>query len=276
MKDIFWEKTIPILKLIGSGTRPFLNGQTTADILKVEQDQFVQCCWLSTSGKIRCLLEILLHDNWAEVGVIAGDVQNIYEEFNRVIFPSDRVEIESIAEIRRVQKLSYKESWKDTYVVWLKKNNLLTEYINDFKIASPEEVEAWRIFQGMPLAPGEINGETNPFELGISDLISFDKGCYLGQETIAKINRNSLVKQKLRYWESDDQILMGEKLIRENKDSGDNYTKTVGFVTSSIISVSGNSNGLALVRNHSLDESELLTFNGSKKINLKIPLGFAE
>ncbi len=276
MKDIFWENNIPTLKLSGSGTRSFLNGQTTANILKAEKGQFVKCCWLYTSGKIRCLLEILLHDNGAEVAVIAGNTQNIYEEFDRVIFPADRVEIGPIKEIRRVQKLSYKESWKNTYVVWLKENQLLTECIQNSKIATFEEFEKWRLFQGIPASPGEINGETNPFELGVSDLISFDKGCYLGQETIAKINRNSLVKQKLMYWESDDPILIGEKLISESQVKCNKHAKNVGFVTSSIISASGNSNGLAIIRKQYLDQSELLSCNGSKKINIKIPLGFAE
>ncbi|MEC8529550.1 MAG: chlorite dismutase family protein [Thermoproteota archaeon] len=33
----------------------------------------------------------------------------------------------------------------------------------------------------------EINGKNNPLELGLQDLIDFNKGCYLGQETISKI-----------------------------------------------------------------------------------------
>ena len=48
-----------------------------------------------------------------------------------------------------------------------------------------------------------MNGETNLLELGLSGRISLDKGCYLGQETMAKLVGKAGVKQQLRCWSSD-------------------------------------------------------------------------
>ena len=54
-----------------------------------------------------------------------------------------------------------------------------------------------RILQGKPKPTSELNEEFNPLESGLWDAISFDKGCYIGQETIARLNTYQGVKQKL-------------------------------------------------------------------------------
>jgi tRNA-modifying protein YgfZ len=54
-----------------------------------------------------------------------------------------------------------------------------------------------RIQQGRP-APGlELTDDYNPLEAGLWQTISFSKGCYIGQETIARLNTYQGVKQQL-------------------------------------------------------------------------------
>lgn len=57
--------------------------------------------------------------------------------------------------------------------------------------------EKLRILQGKPKPTSELNEEFNPLESGLWEAISFDKGCYIGQETIARLNTYQGVKQKL-------------------------------------------------------------------------------
>ncbi|BAW96499.1 glycine cleavage T-protein [[Synechococcus] sp. NIES-970] len=60
--------------------------------------------------------------------------------------------------------------------------------------------EAWeqlRIHQGRPVPDHELTEDYNPLEAGLWDCISFDKGCYIGQETIARLNTYKGVKQRL-------------------------------------------------------------------------------
>jgi folate-binding protein YgfZ len=47
--------------------------------------------------------------------------------------------------------------------------------------------EALRIEAGEPLSGRELTAETNPLEAGLSDAIGFSKGCYTGQEVIARM-----------------------------------------------------------------------------------------
>lgn len=58
--------------------------------------------------------------------------------------------------------------------------------------------EQLRITQGRPKPDHELTEDYNPLEVGLWQTISFDKGCYIGQETIARLNTYQGVK--LRLW----------------------------------------------------------------------------
>ncbi|MBD2597352.1 folate-binding protein YgfZ [Nostoc spongiaeforme FACHB-130] len=57
--------------------------------------------------------------------------------------------------------------------------------------------ETLRILQGRPNPDAELTDDYNPLEVGLWQTISFDKGCYIGQETIARLNTYKGVKQNL-------------------------------------------------------------------------------
>ncbi len=54
-----------------------------------------------------------------------------------------------------------------------------------------------RIQQGRPAPDYELTDDYNPLEAGLWNTISFEKGCYIGQETIARLNTYKGVKQRL-------------------------------------------------------------------------------
>lgn len=57
--------------------------------------------------------------------------------------------------------------------------------------------ERLRIEQGRPAPDHELTEDYNPLEAGLWQTISFDKGCYIGQETIARLDTYKGVKQQL-------------------------------------------------------------------------------
>jgi hypothetical protein len=66
--------------------------------------------------------------------------------------------------------------------------------------AVPLEEQVWerlRIEQGRPMPDRELTDEFNPLEAGLWHTISLDKGCYIGQETIARLHTYRGVKQQL-------------------------------------------------------------------------------
>lgn len=54
-----------------------------------------------------------------------------------------------------------------------------------------------RIEQGRPLPGAELTEDYNPLEAALWQAVSFDKGCYIGQETIARLQTYQGVKQQL-------------------------------------------------------------------------------
>lgn len=57
--------------------------------------------------------------------------------------------------------------------------------------------EQLRIEQGRPAPDFELTDDYNPLEARLLHAISYDKGCYIGQETIARLNTYKGVKQQL-------------------------------------------------------------------------------
>lgn len=60
--------------------------------------------------------------------------------------------------------------------------------------------EAWqtlRVEWGRPGPDSELNLEHNPWEAGLEDAIHMDKGCYIGQEVVARLDTYQKTKQRL-------------------------------------------------------------------------------
>ena len=272
---LIWDETFPSLLLKGQGTTSFLHGQTTADVFaKKELDRIFMSCWLSTKGSLKAVLEIRLSDDMAEIVIICGEINSIRDGFESVIFPADKVKLEVIDPIRRRQEINNISSWKESGCSWVDDNNLSIDGITKYKKATKEELEGWKIRQGIPSFDKEMNGETNPYELGLADTINLDKGCYLGQEAMAKFFRSKSLKYQLRYWEAygeNDNFQIGKKFFNTNKNEG--YKKNVGVVTSSIRVDDNFFNGLALIKKTFLDHDFCFSENGDS-ITIKKPISF--
>jgi hypothetical protein len=108
--------------------------------------------------------------------------------------------------------------------------------------AVPLGEQAWqelRLRQGRPLPGHELTDEFNPLEAGLWHTISWDKGCYIGQETIARLDTYNGVKQQLWGFHTDRPVEVGATVtVADGK---------VGQVTSVSASTDGYM-GLAYVK----------------------------
>ena len=92
-----------------------------------------------------------------------------------------------------------------------------------------DDMKLLRIDQGIPSYPNELNEDRNPLEANLKPYINFNKGCYIGQEVVARLNTYGRVQRFLFHLEveSDTPLKEGSRLMSE--ESGED----VGFVTSS-------------------------------------------
>lgn len=78
-----------------------------------------------------------------------------------------------------------------------------------------------RVEHGYPAFGRELSLEYIPLETRLTDAVSFTKGCYVGQEIIARMeSRNRLAKQ-LMGLRLPRAVELGGKLRREGKEAGD-------------------------------------------------------
>lgn len=87
--------------------------------------------------------------------------------------------------------------------------------------------ELLRIEAGLPAGGRELTEEHNPWEALLSDAISLEKGCYVGQEVIARLNTYKKVSKflvRLRV-EGSDEPAPGTPLRHQGQ--------AIGSVTSS-------------------------------------------
>jgi tRNA-modifying protein YgfZ len=108
--------------------------------------------------------------------------------------------------------------------------------------AMPIDEDAWeclRIAQGRPKPDAELTEDYNPLEVGLWQTISFSKGCYIGQETIARLNTYKGVKQYLWGIKLAKSVAVGTVMMVDGEKVG---------VLTSCSEVDGERLGLGYVR----------------------------
>ena len=255
MQDItkkFWLEKFDCFSVTGKDARKFLNGITTSNILNSE-NKVIKTCWLTPNGVLRSIIEILFFERSLEVIILAGNTNEIIDYFNQIIFPADDVLLSEPSLINRIQEIDESSSWRTYQPIFFKTEDKEFEiYKNKLNLLNPNDLKLWKINQAIPSLGMEINGKNNPLELGLQDLIDFNKGCYLGQETMSKIKNVSSLKQEIRNWKSLESTL---NLDVEDKNLYINSAKdiSIGKITSFFISDS-QIKGLAIIKRKYLEE----------------------
>jgi folate-binding protein YgfZ len=107
------------------------------------------------------------------------------------------------------------------------------------------EFERWRIEAGIPEWGSEIDDRILPAEAGLTEThVSFTKGCYPGQEPIARQQYRGKLNRSLRVLDVEGDVRPGDELEYERKK--------VGRITSAVPGVA-----LAYVRREVPDDAVL-------------------
>ena len=80
--------------------------------------------------------------------------------------------------------------------------------------------EAFRIAQGTPAYGAEYGEETNPLESRLRGAISFDKGCYTGQEVVARLDTYQKVQRRLMALSLSGPAKRGDALVDDGRKTG--------------------------------------------------------
>jgi folate-binding protein YgfZ len=242
-----------VLRFTGEDHFDFLQGQGTAD-LRGPVGICHYCLWLDFKGRILADSFLLKESEEAvllvsylstaeklrqkfERHIIADDVEieDLTDQYQLVSFPDG----ESAAPILAQFKLSIPEegvftSEGDNHYCFHGRRlgrdslDLLVpagaEIVDARAGMTVEEAEAWRLRDGIPLIPVDCEeASVNPLELNILSALSFDKGCYLGQEVVARVHRLGRTTRRMVRIESvgdtseplpNEMVLQDDQVIR--------------------------------------------------------------
>ena len=125
----------------------------------------------------------------------------------------------------------------------------------NFNMVGEETFDIYRIEHGLAVAPNELNDEFNPLEAGLDEYIDFNKGCYIGQEVIARLQTYNKVQKKLVGLKFSEPLEFnnGHLILEEN---GEEIGRITSYAMSQKFKIPI---GLAYIRNLHLTSGKQLT-----------------
>ncbi|MGH2710726.1 MAG: YgfZ/GcvT domain-containing protein [Actinomycetota bacterium] len=119
--------------------------------------------------------------------------------------------------------------------------------------ASTEDVETWRVLRGMARFPVDLTADSLPHEAEQGDAVAYGKGCFLGQEAVAKVRNLGRPPFVVLSAAAQGQVAVGDVVL-----SGD---QEAGRITSAVGMAGGTTSVIARVR-WGLKDSALRSYGG--------------
>jgi tRNA-modifying protein YgfZ len=250
--------------LTGANVAEFLQGQITNDVEALKPGTGCYAALLDHKGKIRADMRVLRGEDWFWLDCEAIGRDALARTIKMYSLGRD-VKSEDVTDARAILSLigpasdealdqvpseaehSFVEGEHGIYV----RTDLGIDVICDdadavrealgIEPVSEEAAECLRIESGRPRHGLEMGPDTIPQEAGLNErAVSFEKGCYVGQETVAR----------LHYKGKPNRFLRGLRLTSETETGAPIMLgeRQVGTIASSCVSPAHGPIALALVR----------------------------
>jgi tRNA-modifying protein YgfZ len=229
--------------LRGGETIDFLQGQVTNDVDAIAPGGGCYAAVLSHKGKLRTDLRVLRGDDWFGLDcdpVGAAVLLHMVQTYTlgRDVSFEDNSASRSILSLvgpaaaaaldvaPPTEEHAFVSGEHGLYVRTLLGVDVFctdleaTAAALDLPQVSTDAAECARIESGRPRLGLDMDGDTIPQEAGINDrAVSFTKGCYVGQETVARLHYRGKPNRHLRGLRLSspaargDEILLGDKVV---------------------------------------------------------------
>jgi len=229
-----------LIKISGNDAESFLQAQLSNDIRLLDNNNVQLSCFCQHQGKIISLFWVMRSNNDFLISFPSDLVDKVIARLQMFIIMSE-VKIEDMSnELTQIGLIN--ESNTSAYKI----NNTLSLLIdisgklnNDIDTHSDEWTRALIDFQipevflksSEKLVPQMLNLDIN--EIGVN----FSKGCYPGQEVVARLHYLGEAKRRLFSFKSDSKIQIGESLYCASSKTaiarGNRY-KGSGIVVNSV------------------------------------------
>jgi tRNA-modifying protein YgfZ len=254
------------LRLTGADAAEFVQGQVTNDVEALEPGTGCYAALLTHKGKVRTDMRVLRGEDWMWLDTEAG-FQQVLEGTVTTYGIGRDVRAEDVTEAYAILSLvgpaaraavdpsppeaehSFVEGEHGLYVTTdagvdvicpAERAQAVREALG-LEELSPEVAECLRIESGRPRFGVDFDSDTIPEEAGLNErAVSFSKGCYVGQETVARLHYRGRPNRHLRGLRLSGEARPGAELRLRDR--------TVGTLGSVALSPAHGPIGLAIVR----------------------------
>ena len=212
------------------------------------------------------LIEVLGEQSTGFLSLLFADKFLELNDDNYITFEID-------GEINYLFKDSYNGNTFSHLILSSRDSESVINYLNENKsfyetAIIPDLIyKSYRIEKGIPKLPFEINDSINPHENGLITDVSFNKGCYIGQEVIARLDTYDKVQRVLKGIVLEKEINPELPTIIHSIND-----EEIGIITSVVYSEMFKKQiGLAIIRKKYLEnDTEYFITIGDERIKLII------
>ena len=219
----YFEEKRGLIEVSGKEAEMFLNGLITNDVKKLEENTWMLAAFPNAQGRLLAVVRVWRKEEKfyfntdaatyeavlknLERFTLAGDffINDLTEDFSFfTIFGGEdsgkenKIAETSFEDVDFLTIPSVRGKSFDAFVPKSFKEKFENQLKNSGAVEIGEEVrEVLRIENGVPLYGVDMDETTIVPELGLDGLISYNKGCYIGQEIIARIHFRGHVAKML-------------------------------------------------------------------------------
>jgi folate-binding protein YgfZ len=274
----FYEQKRGLIEVSGKEAVQFLNGLITNDVAKLENGKMMYAAFPNAQGRLLAVVRVMRMEEKFLFETEEATHEKVYKNLFRFTYAgdfyvedlSDKYDFVTVfnsnaentnSEIIRFQS----KSSVDYFVPKEEFASFKTELQKaDAVEISDELYEVLRIENGTPIYSIDMDETTIVPEIDLPELVSYNKGCYIGQEIIARIHFRGHVAKKLT-----GLIFDGENVSANRGDELKSIDgKSAGKITSVAFSPKlGKTIALAYVRYEFLpEETELKVGDFAAKV----------
>jgi tRNA-modifying protein YgfZ len=203
------------LRVGGADRLRFLNGQLTNDVRKATEQNAIEACVLNAKGKMEAHLFLRAAGDSFLLDADASLRPSLQARLDRYVIADD-VQIEDVTAQLSIFHMIGASSPSFSIAAWIVSANrfgppghdiwseatqhdqLAAELAREFAYCDENCVEVFRIEQGIPRWGRELTAEIIPVEANLEQrCIDYEKGCYIGQETISRMKMSGQRNKQL-------------------------------------------------------------------------------
>jgi hypothetical protein len=207
-----------IVRLRGSDARLWLHDLLTADVASLRPGEARRSLLLDPAGHIRADIQVAFDDEGLWLFQAPEQVDHVGSALAIYVLSSD-VQLEDLTGRRSLIALPgpAEEPGGFRPSVLGVGRDLLTDAEEPLapagrRFVSGDAVEVWRIRAGRPRMGPDFDRSSIPAEAGLEALIDTSKGCFLGQESVARVRNLGHPPRVLRHLEGDGRVDAGSML----------------------------------------------------------------